>query len=589
MSLVVELLARLDDAGERRGIEAKLGLGDSAEETICAFANEPDLGGGYLLFGVREDADGGFSVVGVPDAQKLQQDFVSLCGAKFSQPIRPDVDIESVHGKRVVVAFVPEAAPSAKPLFIQRKGMDKGAYRRIGSGDHRCSGEDLRLLLRLADVVAFEQSAVAGAALDDLDPDAIEHYRRRLLRVEPGSAMGGASQEEVVVAVSGAQRVAGSIVPNVAGVLLFGKKVALRRLLPAQYTDYIRVPGTVWVPSGEERYEDAREIREPLLRAFERAFSEVYDGLPRPFRLPPGQLERDDRPRLPERALREVLVNALMHRDYRENRPMQIIRYSDRIEVHNAGYSLTPDERFGEPGSTLRNPRLSAFFRDVRLAEAKGTGIRAVRRAMKDADMEPPVFQSDRGANLFIATLWLHNLLDDDELGWLREVGDRGLTDPQKHALVVARRTGKVANGTLRDLCALDTLAASRELRTLRDKGHLVMKGKAAGAFYVLSPDLESPQSSPQSSPGDVVVRVASSKWSASSEIRQAIIAVCDGGFRTVGEIAGTLRRRAITIQQNYVAKMVREGVLEARYPDKPNHPAQAYRAKTRSPKESGG
>ncbi len=158
--------------------------------------------------------------------------------------------------------------------------------------------------------------------------------------------------------------------------------------------------------------------------------------------------------------------------------------------MHNAGYSLTPDERFGEPGSALRNPRLSSVFRDVRLAEAKGTGIRAVRQAMAEAGMEPPVFQSDRGANLFIATLWLHNLLDDDELKWLGSIGKDGLTDAQKHGLVVARRTGKVTNAALRDLCGLDTLAASRELRALRDKGLLVMKGKAAGTFYVLDPSL---------------------------------------------------------------------------------------------------
>ena len=94
--------------------------------------------------------------------------------------------------------------------------------------------------------------------------------------------------------------------------------------------------------------------------------------------------------------------------------------------------------------------------------------------------MKPPVFQSDRGVKLFSTTLWLHNLLDDDELAWLAGIGRDGLTDAQKHGLVVARRTGKMTNSALRDLCGLDTLAASRELRALPDKG------KAAGTFYVL-------------------------------------------------------------------------------------------------------
>ncbi len=633
MLTVADLFQQLEDAGERRGIEAKRDLGEAAEETISAFANEPDLGGGYLVFGVEETADGTFRVVGVRDPQKLQHDLTSVCANRFSKPVRPEVEIELVDGKHVLVAFVPEASPSAKPVFIKRQGFEKGSYRRIGDGDHRCSEEDLRLLIRLADAVAYEQSVVPDARWDDLDPDAIEHYRSRLVRVEPTTEMAGASHDVIVLSVAGGQRIEGGIAPTVAGVLLFGKKASLRRLMPAQMVDYIRVGGTTWVPSGDARYEDAREIREPLLRSFERVFAETYDSLPRPFRLPPGQLERDDRPRLPERALREVLVNALMHRDYRENRPTQVIRYTDRIEVHNAGYSLTPDERFGEPGSALRNPRLSAVFRDVRLAEAKGTGIRAVRQAMAEAGMEPPVFQSDRGANLFIATLWLHNLLDDDELTWLRGMGKDELTDAQKHGLVVARRTGKVTNAALRDLCGLDTLTASRELRALRDKGLLVMKGKAAGTFYVLGPDLlrlenaesagvmweashtrgEAPAEKwgvdrvkwgadretwgvPANPPPTYESRTIQSesvagllpadlqielrdlgKRSPREKVVRLIVDLCRISPRSPRELAALLRRNQRYLTENILSPLVAGGTLVLAYPEKPAHPDQAY------------
>jgi ATP-dependent DNA helicase RecG len=615
MQTAATLLESLQDAGERRAIEAKHGLGEATEETICAFANEPDLGGGYIVFGIEEATDGKFHIVGVTDVQKLQHDLTSICSTNFNKPIRPEVEIDTIDGKHVVVAFVPEAEPSAKPVFIKRKGLDKGTYRRIGDGDHRCSEEDLRLLLRLADVIAYEQSPAPDATWDDLDSDAMEHYRRKLLRIEPTSSMAEASHEEILLAVGGGRKDGKRLAPSVAGVLLFGKKLALRRLLPAQYLDYIRVAGTVWVPSSEERYEDAREIREPLLRTFDRAFSETYDSLPRPFRLPPGQTERDDRPRLPERALREVLVNALMHRDYRENRPLQIIRYTDRIEVHNAGYSLTPDDRFGEPGSTLRNPRLAAVFRDVRLAEAKGTGIRAVRQAMREAGMEPPVFVSDRGANLFIATLWLHNLLDDDELAWLRGVGDHGLTDAQKHGLVVARRTGKVNNAALRDLCGLDTLAASRELRVLRDKGLLVLKGKAAGAFYVPSQEvldaevrqvpggqmrqppvqmrqppaqMRQPLVEAQETLPDALRRdlEALGKKPSPERVRELIAALCRLSPRTKQELAALLGRTPKHIADRFLRPMVQAGELVLVHSD-PNHPAQAYRTVDRPEKDN--
>ena len=86
--------------------------------------------------------------------------------------------------------------------------------------------------------------------------------------------------------------------------------------------------------------------------------------------------------------------------------------------------------------------------------------------------------------------------------------------------------------------------------------------------------------SSPHS-PGqqaDIVRRVANSKRASPEEIRAAILVLCEREFFTVAEIAGALKRRSVTIQQNYVSRMTQEGVLEARYPDVRNHPAQAYR-----------
>lgn len=72
------------------------------------------------------------------------------------------------------------------------------------------------------------------------------------------------------------------------------------------------------------------------------------------------------------------------------NQSIQIIRYSNRIEIHNPGYSLKPQDDWGEPGSMLRNPRISEIFHDTNLAETKGTGIGAMRRLMKEAGLMPP-------------------------------------------------------------------------------------------------------------------------------------------------------------------------------------------------------
>src|SRR4051812_21821386 len=109
-----DLFQQLNELDEHPQIEAKTSsqLGDSLLETVCAFANEPGLGGGHILAGVEETDDtlfpAGYRVVGVDDPDKLQSDIASHCASAFNCPVRPQIKIESADGKRVVVVFVPE-------------------------------------------------------------------------------------------------------------------------------------------------------------------------------------------------------------------------------------------------------------------------------------------------------------------------------------------------------------------------------------------------------------------------------------------------------------------------------------------------
>ena len=88
-----------------------------------------------------------------------------------------------------------------------------------------------------------------------------------------------------------------------------------------------------------------------------------------------------------------------------------------------------------------------------------------------------------------------------------------------------------------------------------------------------------SPQSTP-SSPQRIVERVAGSRWAPARDVRIAILSLCERTYRTVAELADLLNRKATTLQQNYVSKMLAEGLLELKYPETPNHPSQAYRAR---------
>ena len=462
----------------------------------------------------------------------------------------------------------------------------------------------------------------------DLDSQVITRYRSSLIEANPATELRDASLDELVQALGGARRVDGILAPTVAGVLLFGKPLSLRRLFPAVRVDYVRIPGTEWVPDAERRYQSI-EVREPLLVAFRRIYNAIVDDLPKSFALEPGNPERRDQLALPESAIREALVNALTHRDYRVASTVLVLRYQDRIEIRNPGFSLVEDDQLGQPGSFPRNARIADVFREMRLAENKGTGVAAIRRAMQRAALTPPVFDSDRARNQFIVALWLHNLIGEDDTAWLESFAAHRLSDEQARALVVARRTGSVSNAMLRDVSGLDTLAASNQLRQLRDLGLLELRGKGSATHYLLglparphglNPPGANREDEEQASAsdaqtgglgeqtggfgeqtggfgwreGDPEVRLravvppdlraaidALGGRPNANAMRKVIVDLCAIQWWTPRELASVLGRRdAGHLSDKHLAPLAKDGALERRYPDNLAHPQQAYRAR---------
>jgi ATP-dependent DNA helicase RecG len=412
---IIDLLRDLNQLDEHPRIEAKTGseTGKSALQTVCGFANEPRLGGGYIVFGVAaiDDQSGRrYLPVGVPDPDKLQADLASQCASVFNRTLRPEMWAETVDGKVLVCAFIPESPSSHKPLYFQAQGLPRGAFRRIGSADQRCTEDDLLVFYSGRQQQTFDQAPLPDVGMDELDPDAIADYRRERARTSAAAEELAWSDEELLLGIGCALRSEGRVVPTVAGVLLFGRREVLRRVFPMTRLDYIRVPGREWVEDPDRRFETL-DMRDPIVRLVRRGEAAILDDLPRRFNLPPGQLQRSDVPRIPERVVREAVVNALMHRSYRTQAPTQIIRYSNRIEIRNPGHSLKAEDRLGEPGSETRNPLIAAVLHETAFAETKGSGIRVMRRLLKETNLAPPTFESSRGATSslprsFCTTCW---------------------------------------------------------------------------------------------------------------------------------------------------------------------------------------
>jgi ATP-dependent DNA helicase RecG len=615
MEKASELIEKLNVTDETTKIEAKRGaaIDRSILETVCAFSNEPALDGGYLLLGVARDQASLFSsyeIIDVGNPDKLQADLSSQCACSFNQPIRPEIEVEIINGKRVLKIFIPELPVAQKPVFFKNEGLPRGAYRRIGSTDQRCSEDDLILFFNHNET--FDCALVKGSSWIDIDEDAIKLYRSFRSRVNPYAEELAYDDEELLLSLGSAMREAGNLLLTYTGLLVFGTKQAQRRLIPAMRVDYIRVPGNEWIENPENRFNTV-DMRGSLLSLVGRMYNTIADDLPKGFLLPEGELQAESIG-LPGRVLREALVNAFMHRSYRMNQPIQVIRYGNRIEIRNPGFSLKPEDQLGEPGSQQRNPYIAAVFHETNLAETKGSGIRTMRKLMEQAKMVPPTFESDHNNNQFTVRLLLHHFLNEFDLAWLSALSDVGFTDSQKRALVFVREVGAIDNATYRQLNGSDIFKASTELRQLRDFGLIEAKGRGRATYYVprefllqipqlvgnvgdqstpllgQSPTLsdgvktlsDQALSLSDQVPKEIQEKIAKiGKRSQDKElIKEVMCDLCKWQPLSLRKLSEILGRNDKYLLEYYVTPLREEGRLLYTIPDMPSHPDQAYQTK---------
>ena len=496
-------------------------------ETVCSFSNEPGLGGGVILLGIGETKGASpshFLAEGLKDTDHAQLDIATQCKTVFNIPIYPQIKIETVDGQKVLAIHIQELAARQKPLFFQSDGLPKGAYRRIGSADLRCTEDDLRVFY--ADSVSgYDQLPVPGAMVEDVDPEAMKRYRILRKQVNPAAEELLFSDQELLeslgcVCADNHQQL------NLAGVLLFGSYKLQRRTIPTTRIDYIRVPGNRWIEDPEASFRSI-DMLGPLLLTLYRLVDAVNADLPKGFLLREGELQADTTG-LPVRVLREAIVNAMMHRSYREDRPTQIIRYDNRIEITNAGFSLKETDELGTPGSKIRNAILAPIFHDVNLAETKGTGIKRMRELMAKAHLAQPTFESSRERNEFTIRLLLHHFLGPEDLEWLTLFHCKKLNDAQKTALIFVRELGAIDNATFRQIGNCDTLRASKALREMREMELLISKGKGSASYYVPGSNFPAQTEIPQAHGG--IPQASAEIPQADAEIPQASAEIPQAG-----------------------------------------------------------
>ncbi|MGI8477776.1 MAG: ATP-binding protein [Thermomicrobiales bacterium] len=390
---------------------------------------------------------------------------------------------------------------------------------------------------------------------------------------------------------------------------MFGNDLAIREIRPNHVIDYRRVP--VENPA-KVRWTDRVRWPGHLFGAWEEIFPRLIRGLPVPFQL--DNVQRIDRPAGRE-AIREALVNLLVHTDYQEVDDAVINHLDDGYVFRNPGDSRV---HIGGSGSELgkserRNPTIADLFHHAGLADQAGSGFLRIFDEWGTLGFRRPRVETGAGDYTFALDLRLISLVGHQDRAWLTSLGEQ-FSEPEQLALLFVHHNGSIDNQTLRAAIGKNLLDTSRVLGRLKARGHLVIRGSGRRAFYEFGPKLPSgdgghaPDSGAEaassgtraaSSGGPIadahagLIEQVHARWAvllsiadplrtrerATRDVRgETIVRLCAEIPLSLQEIA-SLTARGPRIIREAVKELVEEKRLYYLYPDRPTHSRQRYSA----------
>ncbi len=428
---------------ESEHVELKAQVTAELCKEVIAFANSD---GGTLYIGVQNDG----TVIGLvdPDSTILQANNM------IRDSIKPDVtmfihyDTMTVAGKTVLAITVQRG--TQKPYYLASKGLKpSGVYVRNGTASDPASDAAIRAMIKDSDGDSYES---CRALEQDLSFRAAEQmFQAQGIAFDTGK-----------MKTMGLQTVDG-VFTNV-GLLL---------------SDQCPSTMKAAVFSGVERddFQDRREFSGSLLRQLEELYT--YIDLHNQKRASFHGLHRADYRDYPEEAIREVLLNSIVHRDYAYPASTIVNLYQDRMEVISIGglpFGLSlEDVMLGL--SVCRNPKLAAVFYRLRLIEAYGTGLPKIFSAYKGSGKEPKI-EVTPGA--FKVILPNRNAVS---------ATDNRIGDQERLILSCLEQKKSIVRSDVDSLLGCSQATSSRLLKQMSEKRLIVQRGRGKNTRYVLAGD----------------------------------------------------------------------------------------------------
>lgn len=367
-------------------------------DTLSSFSNQD--GGGIIVFGLDEKQ--GFEAVGVYDLQDLQKSVTEQCN-QMEPAVRGVFTFAEYEDKNICALEVPSAELVERPCYYKGAGKVKGSYIRVGDADLPMTDYEIYSYESYKKHVYDDEREVERIDLSYMDREILDKYIVEKKQAKPKFSKLNEEQIYEMLNIKRNERFTLAAVMNFA---LYPQGV-----FPQLGITAVVVPGYSIGELGNsgERFVDNKRIEGTISEMLEEAMVFCKRNMKIKTIIDSKTGKRNDRTEYPINAVREAILNALIHRDYSvhtEGTPIQINFFTDRLEIHSPGglYGRMTVEQLGKARPDLRNPTLATMAESLNQAENRYSGIPTIRMEMKEYGLPEPEFKN--GRNEFVVTLY---------------------------------------------------------------------------------------------------------------------------------------------------------------------------------------
>jgi len=453
--------------GESKNVEFKVELPKKSEKymkSVIAFSN---TSGGKIVIGIDDESK---EIIGVNEKEvfRIMDSIANAVSDSCEPQIMPDITFQTIDDKCVVVVKIYPG--SSRPYFLKSAGKDNGTYIRVAGTSRPADAIKIRELEMEGVNLSWDELTCVGY---EVTGDAVNRLCRDIKQYMMDSATTD-EDKKAVRDVTKEHLLNWKVLKQTEGEIMATNSFVL---LTSNYFRFSKIQCALFKGTERDIFIDKKEYSGALYEQIESAYQFVLRHINLGAEI--EGIVRKDSYELPIGAIREMIVNAVCHRNYMDNSCVQVAVYDDRVEVTSPGMlygGLTLEEAMNGR-SKIRNRAIAEVFSRMEIVESWGTGIRRIMNRAKEYGLTEPEFQE-------IGDTFRVNLYRKADKKPIKADKKPIKVNREKMILDYVRENGSISNREARELLGLAESTTKRVLKELVERGSLKIEGSKKTRRY---------------------------------------------------------------------------------------------------------